>query len=146
LEKSMPVFANIAVGDGTVTRTFVPIMFDKNGTAWWEEQGIAASAIGNYRLSAQLSRASNPAPGESSKSRVTRVKWTLHAPGLETLGITDGGLTAPPTLAYVDRMAYESILSERGTASLRTKERTIMYSLLGSAVVSDMTDNFAGIY
>jgi hypothetical protein len=142
----LTAFANIAVSDGTDTRTFVPIMFDKNGVAWYEEQGVASSAIGNFRLSAQLVRASNPAPGESSKSRINRVKWTLHAPGLETLGTTDGGLTAPPTLAYVNRYNIEAILSERSTAVARNKEMILLANVQDNTAFVSMIYSFSGVY
>jgi hypothetical protein len=142
----MAAVANIVVADGAVNRTFIPVGFDKLGAFWWEEVDVAASAIGNARISGQLLRAGNPSQGASSLNRVSRVKWTLHYPGLETLGVTDGGLQAPPTLAYVDRFSSESILSERGTSSLRGKGRTMFRNLMADAAYSGMVDTFANVY
>ncbi len=144
----MSAVANIVLADaqGTpVNHTFKPIGQDARG-AWWFEDQTGSSSIGYNRISIQLVRAANPAPGSNSGDRVNRVKVTLHCPTEETLGTNDNGITPPPTVAYIDRASVEYILPERDSLQDRKDLRKFIEKLQADALVVDAVENLVGIY
>jgi hypothetical protein len=108
---------------------------------------VASASLGNYRISAQLVRAPNPAPGASAGDRVNRVKTTLHLPTLETLGTNDAGLTPPSQVAYVCRASGgEYILPDRASLQNRKDLRKMNYELQNNSQIVAMIEQLANVY
>ncbi len=130
-----------------VSHTFVPIGQDANGVWWWEDQSVAAQAsIGNNRLSMQLVRAPNPAPGSNAGNRVNRVKLGLHTPKLEVIGNSSTGITPPPTVAYIDRANVEFILPDRSNLQDRKDVRKYVYQLMNESQLTAMVEQLLDVY
>ena len=144
----MGAVTQIVISDAQATpvsHTFTPIGQDVNGVWWWEDPS-ATSAIGNNRISMQLVRAPNPAPGQSAENRVNRVKLGLHTPKLEVLGNSSSGITPPPTVAYILRASLEVILPDRSILQDRKDVRKYIYQLCNEAQFTAMVENLQGIY
>jgi len=146
----MAAVASITLNDAATTpvaHVFNPIGPDTNGVWWWEETGVALATLGNYRISAALTRAPNPAPGSNSSDRVNRVKVTLHLPTLETLGTNDQGLTPPPTIAYICRATGgEYILPDRSSLRNRQDLQKMNYELQNNSQIKAMICDLANVY
>lgn len=134
----MPTASNIVLADAQATpvnHTFIPLGKDANGVYWFEDQS-QVSAIGYWKLSIDVRRPLPGSPGASSSSdRVSRVKWALHEPALETLGTADNGLTPPPTVAFIMRANGEFILSERSSLQNRKDIRKMAALLIDHATM-----------
>lgn len=144
----MSAAANIVLNDAQATpvaHTFVPIGPDSTG-AWWFEDQSTSESIGYNRISMLLKRAGNPAPGSNSGDRVNRVRVSIHCPVLETLGTNDSGLTPPPTVAHVERIAMEFILSERASLQNRKDLRKYAYGLLAETQLLAMVEALTNVY
>lgn len=144
----MSAVANIVLADAQATpvnHTFVPIGPDKQGVWWWEDQSTTSS-LGYNRISAQLIRPGNPAPGASAESRMNRVKLTIHTPKLEVLSNTSSGFTAVPTVAYIPRSTHEFILSDRAVVQDRKDSRKYAAGLLADAQIIDMIENLRNVF
>lgn len=132
----MPAVANIVLADAQVTpvnHTFVPLGPDSNGVWWFEDQSTGTAEIGWNRISVELKRPRNPAPGQSSKERMSRVKIGIHTPKLETIGNNSAGLTPPPTVAYIARSNIELMYPERGNAQDKKDLRKFTEKVLADA-------------
>jgi len=140
----MPQAANIVINDGLATpvsHTFVPIGQDKDGLFWFEEQGIAASTIGNYRLSVELRRPAPPPAGSTSKDRSYRFRLGIHTPILEVLSNNSAGYTPAPTIAYTPRVFVESVMPERSNLQNRKDQLAFTKNALADAsIVAVMRD------
>lgn len=136
--------ANIVLADaqGTpVNHTFVPIGVDSNGVLWYEDQS-AASPIGFWKISYQITRPKPAAPGESSQSRVIRVKVGLHEPILENVtNSTVSGVAPAPTISYVNRSNKEFIFAERSSQQNRKDLRKMDWNLSNEAQYINMVEN-----
>jgi hypothetical protein len=144
----MSAVATITLADaqGTpVNHSFVPLGTDTNGVWWYEDQS-ASSAIGNSRISLLLTRPLPPAPGASSRGRMSRVKLAIHLPTLTTLGTTDGGLTPPPTLQYIERVNVEFMIPEESNLQNRKDIRKYLVGLLADTQVVDMIENLRNAF
>jgi len=144
----MSAAANIVLNDAQATpvaHTFIPIGPDAQG-AWWFEDQSASESIGFNRISMLLKRVGNPAPGSNSGDRVNRVRVSLHCPVLETLGTNDSGLTPPPTVAHVERMAVEFIIPERASLQNRKDLRKYAYGLLAETQLLAMVEALTNVY
>lgn len=140
---------NIVLADALATpvnHTFIPLGKDANNVFWFEDQS-QPSPIGFWRISAALIRPLPGGPGaRSSNDRVSRVKLTLHEPILETLGTSDSGLTPPATIAYIDRVSTEYILSERSSSQNRKDLRKMNANLQNEPQVVAMVENLIPVY
>lgn len=144
----MSAVQNISIADAQatpVTHVFTPIGQDTNGVWWWEDPS-ATAAIGNNRISMQLVRAPNPAPGQSSESRVNRVKLGLHTPKLEVVGNSSTGITPPPTVAYILRAQVEIIIPDRSALADRKDVRKYVYQLMNEAQFTSMVELLQSVY
>jgi hypothetical protein len=144
----MSAVATITLPDaqGTpVNHDFIPLSPDQNGV-WWFEDQTGTSAIGYNKISLQLVRPLNPAPGQSSGKRVSRVKMQLHEPTLVTLGTNDAGITPPAQIDYIVRAAVEMILPEQSNLQNRKDIRKYLVGLLGNTQVVNMIENLQNIY
>lgn len=144
----MSAVASIVLADAQgspANHTFVPLGPDLKG-AWWFEDQTGSSPLGYNRISLQLVRPLNPAPGSNAGDRINRVKVTVHTPVLETLGTSDSGLTPPPTIAYIDRGSVEYILPERDSLQNRKDLRKYVEKLQANAQVVDMVENLINVY
>ncbi len=144
----MGTAVNIVLADALgspVNHTFVPIGRDKLGAFWWEDQSGTSSLVNN-RISMNLTRPVNPAPGASSGDRVNRVKVGLHTPKPETLGTNDAGLTPPATVAYVPRFACEYVLPERAILQDRKDLRKFSTNLLAEAQLTAMVETLVNVW
>lgn len=140
----MPQAANIVINDGAATpvaHTFVPIGPDKDGIWWYEEQGVASSAIGNNRLSVEVKSPPPPSAGTSSKDRNYRIKFGLHTPVLEALSNNSAGYTPSPTVAYTPRVFTEYVFSERSTKTERKNIRSMSYNLWFNGNIINIVDD-----
>jgi len=144
----MPAAANIVLADAQVTpvnHTFVPIGLDKDGVFWFEDQS-ASSAIGNWKISAEIKKPGNPGSGVSSKDRTTRVRLGLHEPVLETLSNNSSGFTPAPTVAYVPRAFREFVMPERSTLQNRKDLRKMAALLDGDATIVSVVESLQYIF
>jgi hypothetical protein len=144
----MSAVANIVLNDAQATpvaHTFVPIGPDLKGVWWWEDQS-ASESIGYNRISMQLKRVGNPAPGSNSGGRVNRVLVSIHCPVLETLATNDAGLTPPPTVAYVSRANVEFILPERNSLQDRKTLRKFVDFLAAETQLTGMVETLQNVY
>jgi hypothetical protein len=144
----MSAVANIVLADAQATpvnHTFVPLGPDTNGVWWWEDQSATAE-IGYNRISAQLVRPGNPAPGASSANRVSRIKISVHTPILETLASNDAGLTPPPTVAYITRSSYEFISPERNSLENRKTARKYSMNVLNDPQIVAMIELLQNVF
>jgi hypothetical protein len=135
----MPAVANIVLADAQATpvnHTFIPLGPDSNGVWWFEDQSAGSAEIGWNRISVELKRPRNPAPGQTSRERMSRAKIGIHTPKLETLGNTSAGYTPPPTIAYIARANVELMLPERGTLQDRKDLRKYTEKVLADANIS----------
>jgi hypothetical protein len=132
----MPAVANIVLADAQATpvnHTFIPLGPDTNGVWWFEDQTSGTAEIGWNRISVELKRPRNPAPGQSSSERMSRVKIGIHTPKLETLGNNSAGYTPPPTIAYIARANIELMIPERGSLQDRKDLRKYTEKVLADA-------------
>lgn len=140
--------SNIVLADaqGTpVNHTFVPIGRDKNAVYWFEDQS-AANAIGNWRISVEMTRPPVPVAQQSSSGRSIRARIGLHEPVLETVSNnTVSGIAPAPTVSYVPRSFSEFVLPERATLQNRKDLRKMMASLLGETQVTALVENLTYI-
>lgn len=145
----MPAVAAITLADAAATpvsHTFNPLGPDVNGV-WWFEERLAASTIGNQRISVQLIRPGAPASGQNSSQRICRVKIGIHTPVLETLSnSTISGITAAPTVAYVDRCNMEFIIPERSVLQDRQTIRKYADNLLANANITTVIESLENYY
>ncbi len=144
----MGAVANIVLADAQATpvnHTFIPLGTDTKGVWWYEDQTGSAS-IGYNRISLQLVRAGNPAPGSNSRERMNRVKIGIHTPILETLGTADSGITPPPTVSYVNRVNIEYVLPEQNNLQNRKDLRKYAQFLQADAQVIGMIENLQNVY
>lgn len=147
----MAAAANIVIADAQATpvnHTYVPIGPDvKDPSIFWFEDQSQASAIGFWRISAQLKRPAPARQGQSSQQRTIRAIIGLHQPVLETVSnSTVSGITPAPTLAYVPRTICEFIIPERSTLLNRKDARKMMSLLLADSQVVALVENLASIY
>lgn len=113
---------NIVLADAQATpvnHTFVPIGKDDKGIFHYIDQS-QSNEIGYWRVMVEIHKPPLARPGESSASRVSRVKVTLSEPILETLSNNSAGYVPAPTVAYIPRVVTEYILHER--ASLQNRK------------------------
>jgi hypothetical protein len=146
----MPAVAAIVLADALATpvnHTFSPLGPDANGV-WWFEDPTTTSAIGNWRLSAQLTRPGPPASGDDSSKRVCRVKIGIHIPILENVtNSTISGISPAPTVAYVPRCMMEFILPERSVKDYDRKTlRKFAYNLLQNANIALLVEDLQNHY
>lgn len=140
---------NIVLADALATpvnHTFIPLGKDANGVFWFEDQS-SVSPLCYWRISAVLIRPLPGGPGaQSTSDRVSRVKLTLHEPIPETLGTSDSGLTPPATIAYIDRVSTEYILSERSSLQNRKDLRKMNANLQNEAQIVAMVENLIPVF
>lgn len=146
----MPAVAAIVLADAQtspVNHTFAPLGPDTNGV-WWFEDPTVANAIGNQRLSVQLTRPGAPQAGENSSSRICRVKIGIHTPILETLSnSTVTGIEPAPTVAYVCRCNMEFILPERSVKAFdRQTIRKYAANLLTNSNIVTIVEDLQNFY
>lgn len=146
----MPAVAAIVLADAQTTpvnHTFNPLGPDANG-AWWFEDSTTANAIGNQRISVQLTRPGAPAAGEDSAKRICRVKIGIHLPILETLSnSTVSGILPAPTVSYVCRCNMEFILPERSVRDFDRKTlRKYADNLLANANITSIIEDLQNYY
>lgn len=146
----MPAVATISLADAEatpVTHNFAPLGPDANGV-WWFEDPTTASAIGNQRISVQLTRPAPPRNGESSSGRICRVKIGIHVPILENVSnSTISGIAPAPTVAYIPRFNCEFILPERSVKDYDRKTlRKYAYNLLQNANIATIVEDLQNYY
>lgn len=144
----MSAVTSIVLDDAQATpvaHTFLPLGPDQAG-AWWFEDQSGTSAIGYNKISLQLVRPKNAAPGSNSGDRVSRIKIGIHTPKLESLSTSDSGLTPPPTVAYVPRFTAEFIVSERSSLQDRKDLRKFADFLMAEAQVTAMVELLQNVF
>jgi hypothetical protein len=143
----MGAAANIVINDGATTpvaHTFSPIGKDEKGILWFEQTTpVPANPLGAKRISYKQTRVMDPKGQLTGKSKVSVVIWN---PTLEVLGTNDGGITPPPTLAYVEESRHEFTLAERSTKQERKDTRVLHANLLANAQVVSAIDDLQVIY
>lgn len=139
---------NIVLADAQATpvnHTFVPIGRDKNAVYWFEDQS-AANAIGNWKISVEMTRPPVPTAQQNSNGRSIRAKVGLHEPILETVSnSTVSGIAPAPTISYIPRVFTEFVLPERATLQNRKDLRKMVASLLSDAQITALVETLAFI-
>lgn len=146
----MPAVAAITLLDAQTTpvsHTFNPLGPDVNGV-WWFEDNTTTAAIGNQKLSVQLTRPAPAKAGESSSDRICRVKIGIHTPILENVSnSTISGIPPAPTIAYVCRTNMEFILPERSVKAFdRQTIRKYAFNLLQNANIAVIIEDLQNFY
>lgn len=144
----MTAVASIVLNDAQATpvaHTFTPLGPDIKG-AWWFEDQTGPASIGYNRISMQLIRAGNPAPGESQMDRVNRVKVGIHTPKLEVLGNAATGITPPPQVSYIPRVNLEFVLPDRASLQDRKDLRKYVDFLCAEAQLTAMVELLQNVY
>lgn len=144
----MSAVANIVLNDAQATpvaHTFIPLGPDTSGTWWFEDQS-ASTPIGYGRISLQLVRPKTASSGQNAGDRTSRIKIGVHTPKLETVATNDGGLTPPPTVAYVPRCLIEFIISDRSSLQDRKDLRKYVDYLMAEAQVTNMVENLQNVF
>ena len=140
----MPSATTLVLADAQATpvnHSFLPIGVDpKTGTLTYVDQS-ASSAIGFWRITADMKQPSAASAGQSSVNRSYRVKIGLHEPVLETLSNNSAGIVPAPTVAYVPRAFAEFVLPERATLQNRKDIRKMLALALATADVIGMVEN-----
>jgi len=127
----MATAASIVLADAQATpvnHTFIPIGRDEKNVFWFNDQS-QSNEIGYWKISVEIIKPKPAKPGESSASRVTRVKVSLQEPILETLSSNAAGYTPAPTIAYIPRAVMEYVLHERASLQNRKDLRKMAYLL-----------------
>jgi hypothetical protein len=125
-----------------VNHTFIPMGYDKDGVFWFEDQS-QASAIGYWRISAELRRPMQAQPGQSSDGRIYRAKFSLHEPVLANItNSTVTGVLPAPQLAYTVRAFCEHVLPERSALLDRQNISKMMPLLLQNTQIRAIVENF----
>lgn len=144
----MSAVANIVLADALATpvnHTFLPLGPDAKGVWWFEDQS-QSTPVGYWRVSLELVRAKPPAPGESAKDRLARIRVAFHQPTLETLSNNSAGIIPAPQVAYIVRSATEFIVSERSTLQNRKDQRKIQMNLLNDPQVVAMVEQLQAVF
>ncbi|DAD52055.1 coat protein [ssRNA phage Zoerhiza.2_28] len=140
--------SNIVLADAQATpvnHTFVPMGRDKNGVFWFEDQSLP-SAIGYWKISAELVKPSVAVAKQNSEGRTSRVKIGLHEPILETVSnATVTGIAPAPTISYVVRSYFEFVLPERASLQNRKDIRKMAANLLADATIVATVENLSYI-
>jgi hypothetical protein len=124
----MPQIANVALTDGTaVTRTFSPTARDAKGIFAWKQTTPALAEIASCILT---QRQSVPIVMGKQATTASKVTVVLKIPVAETLGVSDGGITPPPTKAYELEARLELTLPLRSTKAERKDLRFMLSQLL----------------
>lgn len=134
---------NIVLADAQATpvnHTFVPIGQDEKGVMHYVDQSNA-NEIGYWRATCEIIKPRVARAGESSKDRVSRVRWTLSEPILETLSNNSAGYVPAPTIAYIPRVTTEYVLHERCTLQNRKDLRKMNASLQTHPDVVNTVEN-----
>lgn len=142
----MAAVANMVINDGQATpvaHTFVPISF-RNGVWLFEDQS-GTSPIGFNKITYSLTRP-DPTTSGNSKNRDSRCVIKVWVPVLETLGVSDAGITPPPTISYVLGSAHEFRIPERSSPQNRKDLRAYSRNVLDNALVIDMLENLRASY
>lgn len=141
--------SNIVIADaaGTpVNHTFIPMGYDKNGVFWFEDQS-QASAIGYWRISADLKRPVQAQAGQSSDGRVYRARFALHEPVLANItNSTVSGVLPAPQLAYSVRSFQEFVLPERSALLDRQHIAKMTPLLAQNAQIKAIVENFQWLF
>lgn len=140
--------SNIVLADAQATpvnHTFVPVGRDKNAVFWFEDQS-AANAIGNWKVSIELTKPPVPTAKASSDGRTVRAKIGLHEPILENVSNnTVSGIAPAPTISYVPRCFAEFVMPERASLQNRKDLRKMMASLLADTQIVSVVESQAYI-
>jgi hypothetical protein len=140
----MATATNIVLADAQATpvnHTFIPIGKDESDVFWFVDQS-QANEIGYWKVSVEIKKPPlTPKPGETSSSRVTRVKISLMEPILETLSSNAAGYTPAPTVAYIPRANMEYVLHERCSLSNRKDIRKMAFNLQNDSNIIAIVEN-----
>ncbi len=141
--------ANIVLADAATTpvnHTFIPMGYDPKGVFWFEDQS-QASAVGYWKISAQLVRPPLAVAGQSSDGRVYRVRVGLHEPVLANItNSTVTGVLPAPQLAYTCRYITEVPLPERSALLDRQNIAKMGPLLMQNAQIKAMMENFQWLF
>lgn len=139
----MATATNIVLADAQATpvnHTFLPFGRDDKDVFWFVDQS-QSNEIGYWRISVEIKKPSPARPGESSATRVTRVKIGLHEPILEALSNNSAGYTPAPTIAYIPRCNVEFVLHERASLQNRKDLRKMTALLLADSNVVNVVES-----
>jgi hypothetical protein len=139
----MATATNIVLADAQATpvnHTFVPLGKDDKGVFHYVDQS-ASNEIGYWRVTVEIIKPPLARAGESSATRVSRVKVTLSEPVLETLSNNAAGYTPAPTVAYIPRVVTEYVLHERCSLQNRKDIRKMNYLLHNHADIIAVVEN-----
>ena len=125
----MPAIGQISLTDGQATpatHVFNPI---SSNPPIYKRNGVGAALIAEETLNIDLKRA-------TANSPVNRPVLVLEIPVLEqSTGSTPSGYTAPPKVAYVERVKIEFFHHQRSLESSRKDLRVITAKLLADPAV-----------
>lgn len=136
----MPALSNFTISGGAaVAHTFTPVDRDKNGVVWFEQiTPTPSNTLGAKKISYKQQRGLGT---KDLKTAETRVSYTIHVPVLETLGVSDTGISPPPTVAYKETARIEFVIPERSTSVEREDLRALAVNLLNSGMAESNVDD-----
>lgn len=140
----MAIATPISLSDAQATpvaHVFNPIGLDDKRTFWFVDSS-AANAIGNWKISVEISYPPAAKDGDNSSKRTNRVRVGLHEPVLETVSNnTVSGIAPAPTVAYIPRSFHEFVMPERAVSIDRKSLRKMSYNLLNDANIVGVIEN-----
>lgn len=126
----MPALANIAISDGTATRTFTPDTVDRATNAAHFLNRASGIPVGYDKLSCVKTNA-------AKNGKVDKVNLTLMVPTLaQSAPSTASGIQPNPQAAYFHQVNVQFFLPTTGTEA----ERTVLLNLLKNALASSHID------
>lgn len=141
--------SNIVLADAQATpvnHTFIPMGYDPKGVFWFEDQS-QSSAIGYWRISAQMTRPQAAVAGQSSDGRTFKLRVALHEPVLANItNSTVTGVLPSPQLAYTMRYFVEVPLPERSSLIDRQNIAKMGPALMQNAQIKAMMENFQWLF
>jgi len=140
--------SNIVLADAQATpvnHTFTPVGRDNNGVFWFEDQS-AANAIGNWRISVEVTKPAVAVARQNSEGRSNRYKIGLHEPILEVVSnATVSGIAPAPTVSYVLRSITDMVMPERASLQNRKDLRKMHAALLADSQILAAVENLTYI-
>lgn len=140
----MASVAALLVADGQttpVTHTFSPAKTTSDYVLY--ENRVSGQYIGYEKLTISMQRPRGPS---NQANRNLKYTVKLEAPVLESIGTSDSGLPALPTVAHRPTVEVIFTFSERATKQQRKDMRYLAWGILANAGIGSEIDDLSVPY
>lgn len=129
-----------------VNHSFIPLgRLNTLDTEYFEDQS-GSDPAGYNRISIRLKRDLSKGPGKGASVGVNRVVLTVHTPVMETIGVSDGGIAPPASIAYIPAVRIEFTKEHRTTLQKSKDLRKYAIGLLSDPQVIAAVELNQGIF